>query len=141
MFEAKFNTQVCTTREQSERLLALGLKKETADCHLLYGNGKCDARIGKKDEWNTDPAWSLDRLIAMVPDRIYDRGELWNLNINCFPDKEIEYITMDSETIGYKKCLKCFGGYEYSLYDSVVQCIEWLIKENHFDKQHLNESL
>lgn len=31
-----FNTQVCTTREQSERLLALGLKKETAD--MVYTN-------------------------------------------------------------------------------------------------------
>ena len=28
-----FNSQICTTREQSERLLALGLKKETADCY------------------------------------------------------------------------------------------------------------
>ena len=28
-----FNSQICTTREQSERLLALGLKKETADMH------------------------------------------------------------------------------------------------------------
>ena len=27
----KFNSQICTSREQSERLLALGLKKETAD--------------------------------------------------------------------------------------------------------------
>ena len=26
-----FNSQICTTKEQSERLLALGLKKETAD--------------------------------------------------------------------------------------------------------------
>ena len=31
--EMKFNSQICTTREQSERLIALGLKKETADCH------------------------------------------------------------------------------------------------------------
>ena len=31
MSEFNFNSQVCTTREQSERLLALGLKKETAD--------------------------------------------------------------------------------------------------------------
>lgn len=27
----KFNSQICTTKEQSERLLALGLKNETAD--------------------------------------------------------------------------------------------------------------
>lgn len=30
----EFNTQVCTTKEQSERLIALGLKKETADMWL-----------------------------------------------------------------------------------------------------------
>ena len=30
-----FNTQVCTTCEQSERLLALGLKEETADMFHL----------------------------------------------------------------------------------------------------------
>lgn len=27
----KFNSQICTTKEQSKRLLALGLKKETTD--------------------------------------------------------------------------------------------------------------
>lgn len=27
----KFESQICTTKEQSERLLALGLKRETAD--------------------------------------------------------------------------------------------------------------
>ena len=31
----KFNSQICTTREQAERLLSLGLKKETADCVLI----------------------------------------------------------------------------------------------------------
>lgn len=31
----KFNSQICTTKEQSERLLALGLKKETADMILF----------------------------------------------------------------------------------------------------------
>ena len=27
----EFNSQICTTREQSERLVAMGLKPETAD--------------------------------------------------------------------------------------------------------------
>ena len=31
-----FNSQICTTREQSERLLALGLKKDTADMYYWY---------------------------------------------------------------------------------------------------------
>lgn len=30
----KFNSQICTTKEQSERLLALGLKRETADMSI-----------------------------------------------------------------------------------------------------------
>lgn len=29
-----FKSQICTTREQSERLLALGLKQETADMSI-----------------------------------------------------------------------------------------------------------
>lgn len=128
----KFNTQVCTTKKQSERLLALGLKKETADVESMEDYDCIDPPT---------PSWSLHRLIAMMPGQIYDRESLWKLNINCFPSKEIEYSKVDSETIGYSKCLKCFGGYEISLYDSAVQCIEWLIKENHFNKQYLNENL
>lgn len=30
-----FNTQVCTTKKQSQRLLELGLKKETSDCRWM----------------------------------------------------------------------------------------------------------
>jgi hypothetical protein len=29
----EFNSQVCTTKEQSQHLLELGLKPETADCY------------------------------------------------------------------------------------------------------------
>lgn len=64
----KFNTQVCTTREQSERLLALGLKKETADCHHWYAEGKWYTYIGKPNEFNCVPAWSLHRLVSMCAD-------------------------------------------------------------------------
>ena len=34
MDKAIFETQICTNREQSEKLLALGIKKETADMYL-----------------------------------------------------------------------------------------------------------
>ena len=51
-----FNSQVATSRSQSERLLALGLKKETADFPV----------------WGTEGllymAWSLHRLIEMIKD-------------------------------------------------------------------------
>lgn len=73
----KFTSQICTSPDQSERLLALGLKKETADCILVENpfekdryvmfpivdidetleNEMCDEPI---------PAWSLGRLIEML---------------------------------------------------------------------------
>lgn len=68
-----FKSQICTTREQSERLLALGLKKTTADCVWIEMS---------KDDWRVDangwkeyysivevgiiPAWSLHRLIKLA---------------------------------------------------------------------------
>lgn len=78
----KFNSQICTTKEQSERLLALGLKKETADMGLAV-----DIPIVIED-WKTQdtslidsPAWSLHRLIELsgmgiidtTTDNIYDK--------------------------------------------------------------------
>ena len=63
----KFNSQICTTKIQSERLLALGLKKETADMGLIG-----DIPIVLPTTWaNADPlfdtpAWSLHRLIEMA---------------------------------------------------------------------------
>lgn len=36
MVEFNFKSQICTTREQSERLIALGIKKETADMTRHY---------------------------------------------------------------------------------------------------------
>lgn len=68
-----FNSQICTTRSQSERLLALGLKKETADCFWLSNTssitGKTHYRIivGEFEEDNRCvPAWSLHRLIEIA---------------------------------------------------------------------------
>lgn len=62
----KFNSQICTTRKQSERLLALGLKRKTADMGLAG-----DIPIAIED-WKTQdttlidsPAWSLHRLLEL----------------------------------------------------------------------------
>jgi hypothetical protein len=79
--ETKFNSQTCTTREQSERLLSLGLKKETADMCWIpevdfdaegepYDTGNYFERPinGVWDYTLLEgiPAWSLHRLIEMV---------------------------------------------------------------------------
>ena len=63
----EFTSQICTTKEQSERLLALGLKKETAD--MMYYKTSYGEFIGVKDEDYIEhldfPAWSLHRLIEI----------------------------------------------------------------------------
>ena len=75
----KFNSQICTTKEQSERLLALGLKKETADmmyCKTAYGES-----ITEKDDDYLEhfdvPAWSLHRLFELYTKGF--RSSSWNM--------------------------------------------------------------
>ena len=72
----KFTSQICTNEEQSQRLLALGLKKETADCVMMYYDGW---HIGEAEHFDFDkdpvePAWSLDRLIEIL--------DIWYLDLN-----------------------------------------------------------
>lgn len=106
-----FNSQICTTREQSERLLALGLKKETADMvHstiVVLDNPKdlisehpWTARQEVTDNWY--PAWSLHRLI-----------EILDVNPCVF----------------YTNC----G------YDNIIDRIEEYIKEGFIDTRYLEE--
>ncbi|MBO5271648.1 MAG: hypothetical protein J6B30_02350 [Muribaculaceae bacterium] len=68
----KFNSQICTTKEQSQRLLELGLKPETADMSHQYIEAEWDWFIFPCN-WNScmiseehQPAWSLHRLIELL---------------------------------------------------------------------------
>ena len=102
-----FNSQICTTREQSERLLSLGLKKETADRVLIPScdwDGTDVIRVGAlwlEDSWSI-PAWSLHRLIILCG------------NIAC------DWIFRNDDC-----------------YTNAINCIEWLIKEGYFNKEYL----
>jgi hypothetical protein len=65
-----FTSQICTTKEQSERLLTLGLKKETADMCLdnmgnIYTYPSTIIEVIKND-WGLIPLWSLHRLIQIT---------------------------------------------------------------------------
>ena len=118
----EFNSQICTTREQSKRLLALGLKRETAD--MMYQNyrGHC---IGfgydKYPKCITDlnilrdvdiPAWSLHRLLLLLP---------------------TEY-TYD---IDFQRIMQDFVFGSQDMYDEMVSCIETLIEAGYFYEEYL----
>ena len=132
----KFNTQVCTTREQSERLLALGLKKETADCFRWEYLNRW--YVGQIDEdgitANDIPSWSFDRMFAMISDAytfVGTDGYKW--------DSSILVRGQIVKFVAFPVVVKTFNN--DNLFDNLIDCIEWLIKENHFNKQYLNESL
>ena len=108
--ETKFNfkSAICTSREQGERLLALGLRKETADMSIepdlesiyeaYYISAYPPSRRGI-------PAWSLHRLIEMALRDILICGISFTFN-------------------------------EYA-YEKVIQIIEHQIKEGYFPKEYL----
>lgn len=64
------NTQFCTTKKQSDKLLSLGLKKETADMSTIGDTGSQGEYVYSflPDEWveGIQPRWSLHRLIALT---------------------------------------------------------------------------
>lgn len=128
----QFNTQVCTTREQSERLVSLGLKKNTADCHWCYHSVTATWYIVAHEYDNIGsyiPAWSLHRLMSLCPQTIHldeYADSYYRLTINPY---KVIYIKDD------KQWLKQFD--EGNLYDRMIDMIEWLIKNNHLNKEYL----
>lgn len=87
----KFNSQVCTSVEQSQRLLELGLKPETADmCIDLYYEDKpfaINEDVDLSTQTEAIPAWSLHRLIEILD------SPLIKFNILYYnPYEEIIYL-------------------------------------------------
>jgi hypothetical protein len=88
----EFNSQICTTKTQSERLLALGLKKETADMNhyqYVYGGRWNVAAQPSIAGYNNRivPAWSLHRLI-----KIANLPEYWECTSGDWSEEVIAYI-------------------------------------------------
>lgn len=139
-----FNSQVCTSREQSERLLKLGLKKETADC-AIFLNGdnefiQCSDYWGWKEQANMFPAWSLHRLFSLIPKEfevdvipMYGKNYRMPIELHILSDLSIVYTDLSKEV--YK------GFYYTSIYDSLISCIEWQVEQGYFNKEYLNENI
>lgn len=128
----KFNSQICTTKEQSLRLLALGLKKETADMMYIVlvkdfrGKDVPNAeRVYSLCTWHEEtsmsvglekreylPAWSLHRLLCLLP---------------------TEYIP----DIDFQRIMQDFVFRSQDMYDEAIGCIETLIEEGYFYQEYL----
>ncbi len=131
-------SQICTTRKQSERLLALGLKPETADCYRFQIiDDDCEYYVAQlflpymdRERMltmeNIYPAWSLYRLLEMMP-KYLDEKE--NMMLMVEPPIITYYDTR------YK------GQYHFTsnpeIFNKFVSMIDWLIQNNHFNKEYL----
>ena len=127
------NSQICTTREQSELLLALGLKNETADMTIhIKEDGGWYVTAEPFYEWEDDmntfssfeeteqilPAWSLGRLIKLMPRTtiMHTQEGDTRIDIDIY---SIEILVSDDPIA------------------EAVSVIEWLIKEGNFNKEYL----
>ena len=167
------NTQICTNKEQSARLLEAGLRPETADMVILYIDNECNVAgwkdIRKDDKGqlyydvygetyilrkeilpvdnpyydhsyqNDCPAWSLSKLIDMMPKSYQDDidGMLYYLSGNFV---ELMYASdwiKDGEGDNTYNCAKSFD--KENLMDNVVDAIEWLIKRGHLNNKFLTD--
>lgn len=133
-----FKTPISTTREQSERLLALGLKPETADMHyfsaptlkhdIMKVTESCFLETGFRDDGST-PAWSLSRLLEMMPSNIEDN--YCSAGLQVTPPVISYYNYLDEENY------MLFN--RVSIFDNAIKCIGWLIGNGHFNKEYLIE--
>lgn len=132
-----FNSQVCTTKEQSERLLTIGLKKETADMfYAAIHNGTKVVGYRISPDYNDEhfeiftddiPSWSLHRLIEMMPFDVIPEGGF----DNCF-------TLIKNYPKGYSVEYDGFSYYyKENIYDTIIEGIEHLIKEGYFNKEYL----
>lgn len=113
----EFKSAICTSVEQSKRLLELGLKKETADMRLrwLYCYRDEDYYQPIPNDFATSyddiPAWSLHRLVEIM-----FKGDIEGF-------------------VGYNIHANNVG----IMYEYAISNIEALIKMGSFDKDYLEE--
>lgn len=116
--------KICTSLEQSNKLIELGIDVSTADMYWWYSGRRYYVESMDDDDFNKEsdiPAWSLSALLGLMPT----------------DDKKDEYYVdteshSDYHTINYRNCWDGCIHSEYSeesLLDVAFEMVCWL-KEN-----------
>ncbi len=128
----EFKSQICTTREQSEKLLALGLSKETADMGLVYMTHDL---AGKEIE----------------PEYLGESIGLWEgceerQTVLCSRQKQIPAWSLHRlMEIAYKGDILGCVALNYherniaTYYEQVIKVIEYLVNIKEFNPEYLEE--
>ena len=162
-----FKTQISTTREQSERLLALGVKPETADMSYHYMKSKIT-----RMEWELQvhpptmrgKFWIPERIAKLSspfhkrPDGSPMTGEevfdsiwgkdvpSWSLSrlLEMMPkyidEREEVLLMIEPPLVIYYDTR--YKGQQYfttnpNIFDNCVATIDWLIRKGHFNTEYL----
>ena len=145
----EFNSQVATNRQQSERLIALGIKKETADMYyppfyfenslidyfdakVLGGSVREEMMAGYEEYKDYIPAWSLHRLWELLGKikKYEGEDELLYPRISL---EEDNVIFISPKSIWARRNFCSTKG----AYENIINCFEELIKEGYFNKEYL----
>lgn len=132
-----------TNKEQSERLISLGIKPETADFVLV--KWECESYSIKmagdesEDEEVIRRCWTFSRLLGMMPEEIYRvvtspggrfEEEFWYDRIIC--GTSVEYSSQVNEG---KYTL--ISSQEEDIFTNLINIIEWLIKSEELNQEYL----
>lgn len=145
----EFNSQICTTEEQSERLIALGLKNETADMMLVRDFGYLLNKPYRVTVWDPHTISihnnfqefivSMTTTLKGIDKQFVNDGykPAWSLHrlIEMCNKAQAEMtigIYCDEVTVDGD----LFEVYD-NTYDNLISIIEWLIGLGKFNKEYL----
>ena len=125
-----------TTIEQSKKLIELGLDPKTADMYYEQEIGrKTDVKVGKSLAIEQNlfsfrngyeiPCWSLGALIDLMPLNILDKE-------NVLQPRQIVGNDVYYDNI-------CYFNNIYGLFNNVVECILWLLKNEYIEKRTIGD--
>lgn len=98
------------------------------DGTLMTGEEIFDALWGKDI-----PAWSLDRLLELIPKSIKQRHRP---NADFDMNSDGQYWSISYEELGYDVKHQEMRS---SSFDAIISMIEWLIDNNHLNKEYLKD--
>ena len=144
----EIESQIATTREQSVRLLAIGIKPETADMVYHYTNSKVE-----RLKWELQPHPPTLRGKYWTPQRISKLASPWHKNPDGTPmtGEQVFEFPIQKYKEDTTLCLyRCEDGgiwtlgYLYEVesknlspIEDCVSLIEWLVENGHFNREYL----
>lgn len=139
----QFSGQICTSEQQSKRLIEMGINRDSADMFYSY-----DYAAGEITELNVlynpsqmkyddIPAWSLNRLLEILPTRLIKNNYTFNSKYKDIPTCQF-YLSIwpyYRKQVTYELYLEGEPFYLWrsnkdNLFDNIIDCIEWLLKEH-----------